>query len=89
MDDTTDYGGWLEALAERAKERGEDRVNNICAKAIRRAANRLIETEGKLNGAVEALRECQRLADSSKEDFEGTQYKWLDNIYKVASEALK
>jgi hypothetical protein len=47
--DTTDYGGWLEALAARAEERGEDRVNNICAKAVGRAAKRLIEVEGKLS----------------------------------------
>jgi hypothetical protein len=51
-DDTTDYGAWLQALEQRAVERGEDRVNNICRKAIGRAAARLIDVESRLDAAT-------------------------------------
>ena len=74
MDDTTDYGGWLEALEKRAIEKGEDRVNNICRKAIGRAARRLIEVEGKLAAALKEIEQWRehkrrhRCANSGDED---------------------
>jgi len=38
---------------------------------------------------VEALRECRRLAEGSKDDFMNRQYRWLDSIYDVANDALQ
>jgi hypothetical protein len=36
----------------------------------------------------EALRECRRLADESKNDFESNQHKWLASIYTAANAVL-
>lgn len=36
----------------------------------------------------EALIECRRLAEGSKDDFMNNQYKWLDSIYAEANRAL-
>ena len=45
--------------------------------------------QSRLDAALEALRECHRLADESKDDFEEKQNEWLAAVYAVANEALQ
>lgn len=47
------------------------------------------ELQGRLSTAVEALRECKRLAEESGDGFLEDSPKWLNNIYCAAHEALK
>jgi hypothetical protein len=47
------------------------------------------EARSKLHTAVEALRECKRLAEQSGDGFLEDSPRWLNNIYCAAHEALK